>query len=84
MYLELDLKEWCGFLHGVQHVTINTFEVFSDVAKFWPFLLYFMRIFGAKNFQVLENGSKLILLDKTGIRHVKNHTFSNCLCLVPE
>ena len=39
------------FLHGIQHVLINTFEVFLDIAKFLPFLLYFMEIFGAKVFE---------------------------------
>ena len=31
-------------------IEINTFEVFLDVAKFWPFLLYFMGIFLANFF----------------------------------
>ena len=35
-------------VNGIQHAAINTFETFLDVAKFWPFLLYFMGIFGAK------------------------------------
>ena len=48
--LELDLQERSGSLHGVQHATINKFEVFLDIAKFWPFLLYLMGIFGAKKF----------------------------------
>ena len=61
MYFELELQERCGFLLGVQHVAINTYEVFSDVAKFWPFLLYFPGIFEAKKFEIFENGSKLIL-----------------------
>ena len=46
MYRDLDHVETCGFLHGVQHVPNNTFEVFSDIANFWPFLLYFMGVFG--------------------------------------
>ena len=71
-------------MHSVQHVTINTFEAFLDIAKFWPFLLYFMGIFGAKKFQVFENGSNLILPDRLGIGHVKNHNVIHCLCLVPE
>ena len=43
----LDQLERCGFLHGVQHVSNNTSVVFFDIAKFLPFLLYFMGIFGA-------------------------------------
>ena len=35
-------------------------------------------------FEVVENGNKLILPDKTGIRDVKNHTFSHCLCTISE
>ena len=36
--------ERCGFLHSVQYVLNNLFQVFLDVANFWPFLLYFMGI----------------------------------------
>ena len=67
-------------MHGVQHVTINTFEAFLNIAKFWPFLLYFMEIFRAKKFQIFENGSKLILPDGFGIGHVKNHNFIHSAC----
>ena len=67
VHRELDQLERCGFLHSVYHVTINTFEAFLDIAKFWPFLLYFMGIFRAKKLQVFENGSKLILSDRLGI-----------------
>ena len=34
VYHDLDLIETCGFLHGVQHVSINIFEAFLDVAIF--------------------------------------------------
>ena len=34
VYRDLDHVETCGFLHGVQHVPNNTFEVFSDIANF--------------------------------------------------
>ena len=34
VYDDLDHVEKCGFLHGVQHVLNNTFEVFSDIANF--------------------------------------------------
>ena len=64
---DLDQLERCGFPQGVQYVAINTFVVFLNVAKFWPFLLYFMGISGAKTFRVFENGSKLILPDRTGL-----------------
>ena len=84
MYRDLEHIEKCGFLHGVQHVPNNTFEVFSDIANFLPFLLYFMGIFGKQKFEVVENGTKLILPDRTGIWDVKNHTFSHCLCTMSE
>ena len=85
MYRELDHLGKYGFLHSVQHVTINTFEAFLDIAKFWLyFLLYSMGIFGAKKFQVFENGSNLILPDRLGTGHVKNHNFIHCLFLLPE
>ena len=67
MYRDLDHVETYGFLHGVQHVPNNTFEVFSDIANFRPFLLYFMGIFGKFFFEVAENGTKLILPDRTDI-----------------
>ena len=38
--------EKCGFLHGVQHVSNNIFEVFLDIVNFLSFSLYFMGIFG--------------------------------------
>ena len=63
---DLDQQGWCGLSQGVQHVAFYTFKVFLDLAKFWPFLLYFMGIFRAKNFQVFENRSKLIQPDRTG------------------
>ena len=84
MYHDLDHLEKCGFLHGVQDVLNNISEAFLDIAKFWPFLLYFMGIFGAKKFQVFENGSNLILPDRLGIGHVKSHNFIHCLCLLPK
>ena len=34
VYDDLDHVEKCGFLHGVQHVLNNIFEVFLDIAKF--------------------------------------------------
>ena len=34
VYRDLNHVETCGFLHGVQHVPNNTFEVFSDIANF--------------------------------------------------
>ena len=42
VFLDLGQIEKCGFLHGVQHVFIITFQVFLGVVKFSPFLLYFM------------------------------------------
>ena len=80
----LDQLERCVFLHGVQHVSNDIFEVFLDIANFWLFLLYFMGIFGKPKFQVVENGTKLILPDRTGIWIDKNHTFSHCLCTMSE
>ena len=53
---------------------ISHFKYFH-VVKFWLFLLYFMRNFGVKAFQIFKNGSKLVLPDRTGIWHVKNQTF---------
>ena len=38
-----------------------------------------MGYFGVKNFQVFKNGSKLVLPDRTGIRHVKNQIFIHYL-----
>ena len=38
-----------------------------------------MGIFGKNFFEVVENGTKLILPDRLGIWDVKNHTFSHCL-----
>ena len=84
MFLDLGHIEKCGFLHGVQHVSNITFQVFLGVVKFWPFLLYFMGNFGVKNFQVFKNGSKLVLPDRTGIWHVKNQTFIYHLCMLFE
>jgi len=43
-----------------------------------------MGIFGKPKFQVVENGTKFILPDKTGIWDVKNHTFSLCLYTMSE
>ena len=54
MYRDLDHVERCGFLHSVQHVLNNIFEVFLDIANFWPFLLYFMGIFGKKILKLLK------------------------------
>ena len=34
VYRDLDLIETCSFLHGVQHVLINIFEGFLDIANF--------------------------------------------------
>ena len=51
---DLDHVETRGFLHGVQHVPKNTFEVFSDIANFRPFLLYFMGIFEKKFLKLLK------------------------------
>ena len=34
VYRDLDLVEMCGFLHGVQYVSNNIFEVFLDIANF--------------------------------------------------
>ena len=34
VYHDLDHVEKCGFLHGVQHVLNNIFEVFLDIANF--------------------------------------------------
>ena len=84
MYHDLDHVEKWGFLHGVQHVLNNIFEVLLDIANFLPFLLYFMEIFGKFFFEVVENGTKLTLPDRTGIWDVKNHTFSHCLCTMSE
>ena len=57
VYHDLDHVEKCGFLHGVQHVLNNIFEVYLDIANFWPFFLYFMGIFGKQKIQVVENGT---------------------------
>ena len=67
VYRDLDHVERCGFLHSVQHVLNNIFEVFLDIANFCPFLLYFMGIFENQKFEVVENGANLILPDRTGI-----------------
>ena len=67
MYRDLDHVETCVFLHGVQHVPNDTFEVFSDIANFLPFLLCFMGIFGKQKFEIVENEIELILPDRTGI-----------------
>ena len=67
VYRDLDHVERCGFSHSVQHVLNYIFEVFLDIANFGPFLLYFMGIFGKQKIQVVENETKLILPDKTGI-----------------
>ena len=53
MFLDLGGIEKCGFLHGVQHVSINIFEVFLNIANFWPFLLHFMGILEKKFFEVI-------------------------------
>ena len=34
VFLDLGHMEQCGFLHGVQRVSNNRFEVFSDVVYF--------------------------------------------------
>ena len=83
MYCELDHLERRAFLHDIQLVIINTFEVFLDVAKFRPFLLDFVEILGAKRFLVFESGPNLILPDKLGILHLTNHIFIHCFCLFP-
>ena len=67
MYRDLDHVEKCGFLHGVQNVSNNIFEVFLDIRNIRPFLRYFIGIFGKKCFEVVKNGSKLILSNRTGI-----------------
>ena len=67
VYNDLNHVEKCGFLHGVQHVLKNISEVFLDIAKFWPSLLYFMGIFGKKKFEVVENEIEWILPERTGI-----------------
>ena len=84
VYRDLDQVDKCGFLHGVQHVSNNIFEVFLDIANFWPFLLHFMGILEKKIFEVFSNGTKFIPPDRTGIWDVKNHTFSHCLCTLSE
>ena len=67
MYRDLDHVEKCGFLHGVQHVSNDIFEVFLDIANFLPFLLHFMGILEKIFFEFVENGTKFILPDRTGI-----------------
>ena len=50
------------------HCVLNDiYEVLLDITKFWPFLLYFMGIFGAKKFEDVEKGSELTLPYRTGI-----------------
>ena len=41
VYFNVTSQRNAIFLHGVQHVAINTFLVFLNLAKFLPFLLYF-------------------------------------------
>ena len=63
MYRDLDHVEKCGFLHGVQHVSNNIFEVFLDIANFCPFLLHFMGNLEKeflKLFQMEQNSFHLI------------------------
>ena len=67
VYRDLDHAEKCGFLHGVQHVSNNLFEVFLDIANFRSFLLYFMKILVKNFFEVVENGTELIPPVRTGI-----------------
>ena len=38
VFFYLDHVEKKRFLHGIQHVSINTFDMFLDVAKFLNFL----------------------------------------------
>ena len=71
-------------MHAAQVAAINTYEMFLDVAQVWPFLLYFMEIFGAKKLEVFENGSKFIPLNELSIWHFKNYIFINYLCLLSE
>ena len=70
---EVRFFAWCQY---VWNITI------------WVFLGHFccisLEIFGMKIFQVCKNGSKSIPPDKTGICHVKNQTFSYCLCMLFE
>ena len=76
-------KKKCGFLHGVQRVSNNIWGVFGHgnfLTIFGVFHGNFWKIF----FEVVENGAKLILLDRTGIWDVENHTFSHCLCTLSE
>ena len=54
VYCDLDHVEKCGFLHGVQHALNNIFEVFLDIANFWPLLLYFMGIFRKQKLLKME------------------------------
>ena len=58
--------------------------MFLDIAKFWPFLLYFMGIYGKQKFEVVENEVELILPDRTGIYDVKNYIYIHCLCTLSE
>ena len=53
MYLELDNLERCAFLHGVQHVAINTLEVFLDIAKFLAIFAIFHENFWSKKLSSL-------------------------------
>ena len=50
VYRDLDHVEKCGFLHGVQHVSNNIFEVFLDIANFLPFFAAFHGNFRKKIF----------------------------------
>ena len=65
MYRDLDHVEKCGFLHGAKHVLNDIFEVFLDIAKF----------------EVVGNGTKLILPERTGITltriHLHCHLYPN-------
>ena len=62
VFSDLGNIEKCGFDYSIQDVSNNTFQVFLDVKKFWPILLYFMGNIGVKIFQVFKNGSNWFYL----------------------
>ena len=67
VYFDLNHRKKSVFLHCVQHVSNDIFDMFLEVVKFWPFVLYFMGIFGAKKFADVKKGSELSLPDRLGI-----------------
>ena len=54
-------KKSHGFFMVLSVSQIRHCKCFSDVEKFWTFLLNFMGIFLMKIFLVVENGSRFIL-----------------------